>query len=105
MQFFYYKMNYFCYVLCHFLIFKFQQLETIDNGKPFADSVGDIEFTISVFRYYAGWCDKITGQTIPVGKPVLHKLINFFLFLKDTIHPGLAEIPALDGGTDSNIIN
>ena len=44
-----------------------QSLETLDNGKPFHDSIGDIMFAIGVFRYYAGWADKVTGQTIPVG--------------------------------------
>ncbi|XP_050411739.1 retinal dehydrogenase 2 [Patella vulgata] len=41
-------------------------LETLDNGKPFLDAVDDVRATIDVFQYYAGWCDKITGKTIPV---------------------------------------
>ncbi|CAK9291704.1 unnamed protein product [Gordionus sp. m RMFG-2023] len=41
-------------------------LESIDSGKPFKDSVNDVVLAIGVLRYYAGWCDKITGQTIPV---------------------------------------
>nr|AVR59241.1 aldehyde dehydrogenase 1 [Platynereis dumerilii] len=41
-------------------------LDTLDNGKPFTDAKEDIEFSINVMRYYAGWCDKITGKTIPV---------------------------------------
>ncbi|XP_046373568.1 retinal dehydrogenase 2-like [Haliotis rufescens] len=41
-------------------------LETLDNGKPFHGSVGDIMFGINVIRYYAGWSDKIQGRTIPV---------------------------------------
>lgn len=41
-------------------------LETLDNGKPFGDSVFDINCAIDTFRYYAGWCDKIHGNTIPV---------------------------------------
>ncbi|XP_067667268.1 retinal dehydrogenase 2-like [Haliotis asinina] len=41
-------------------------LETLDNGKPFQGSVGDILFGINVIRYYAGWADKIQGKTIPV---------------------------------------
>ncbi|KAF7402934.1 hypothetical protein HZH66_005201 [Vespula vulgaris] len=40
-------------------------LESIDNGKTYGDAVFDIKFSIDVFRYYAGWCDKINGQTIP----------------------------------------
>ena len=46
----------------------FQELETLDNGKAYTDSIGDVELVIDTFRYYAGWADKITGQTIPVGK-------------------------------------
>ncbi|HVV99864.1 MAG TPA: aldehyde dehydrogenase family protein [Planctomycetaceae bacterium] len=42
-------------------------LETLDNGKPISDSRGaDLPLVIDCLRYYAGWCDKIVGQTIPV---------------------------------------
>jgi len=42
-------------------------LETLDNGKPIADSrAADIPLVIDCLRYYAGWADKIQGQTIPV---------------------------------------
>ncbi|BFZ01963.1 hypothetical protein BsWGS_05002 [Bradybaena similaris] len=43
-------------------------LETLDNGKAFAlhGSIGDTFFSAQVFRYYAGWADKICGRTIPV---------------------------------------
>jgi len=43
-------------------------LESQDNGKPYnvAKNV-DIALAIKVFRYYAGWCDKIQGTTIPIG--------------------------------------
>lgn len=41
-------------------------LETIDNGKTYADSLFDVNGSIDVMRYYAGWCDKITGKTIPM---------------------------------------
>ncbi|KAF2880444.1 hypothetical protein ILUMI_25722 [Ignelater luminosus] len=40
-------------------------LETLDNGKPYEDSIFDINCAISTFRYYAGYCDKIHGSTIP----------------------------------------
>ncbi|KAI2628981.1 aldehyde dehydrogenase [Xylaria nigripes] len=40
-------------------------IETWDNGKPYGDSLGDIAEVISCIRYYAGWADKIFGQTIP----------------------------------------
>jgi aldehyde dehydrogenase (NAD+) len=42
-------------------------LETLDNGKPIADSLAaDLPLTLQCYRYYAGWADKIHGQTIPV---------------------------------------
>lgn len=47
----------------------FKQLETYNNGKPFKDSVSDIEYSAKVLEYYAGWADKVTGQTIPVDGP------------------------------------
>ena len=42
-------------------------LETLDNGKPIKDSRNiDLPLTIDCLRYYAGYADKIHGQTIPV---------------------------------------
>lgn len=42
-------------------------LETLDNGKPIADSrAADVPLVIDCLRYYAGWADKIHGDTIPV---------------------------------------
>ena len=43
------------------------ELETLDNGKPISESRhGDLPLVIDCLRYYAGWADKIHGQTIPV---------------------------------------
>ena len=42
-------------------------LETLDNGKPIRDArAADLPLVIDCLRYYAGWADKIHGQTIPV---------------------------------------
>jgi aldehyde dehydrogenase (NAD+) len=42
-------------------------LETLDNGKPIREArEGDLPLVIDCLRYYAGWADKIHGQTIPV---------------------------------------
>ncbi|XP_022236933.1 aldehyde dehydrogenase, mitochondrial-like, partial [Limulus polyphemus] len=38
----------------------------MDCGKPFKDSLGDMELGIKTIRYYAGWADKVHGKTIPV---------------------------------------
>jgi aldehyde dehydrogenase (NAD+) len=45
-------------------------LETLDNGKPIAESRGwDAPGAAAVLRYYAGWADKIHGETIPIAGP------------------------------------
>ena len=42
-------------------------LESLDNGKPVRDAkAADLPLTIDCLRYYAGFSDKIHGQTIPV---------------------------------------
>ena len=42
-------------------------LETLDNGKPINDARNaDVPLVIDCLRYYAGWADKITGDTVPV---------------------------------------
>ena len=42
-------------------------LETLDNGKPISDArAADLPLVIDCLRYYAGWADKIHGDTIPV---------------------------------------
>ncbi|KAJ7171297.1 aldehyde dehydrogenase domain-containing protein [Mycena filopes] len=40
-------------------------IEALDNGKTFnwAKHV-DVSFAIQTFKYYAGWADKLTGQTL-----------------------------------------
>jgi aldehyde dehydrogenase (NAD+) len=42
-------------------------LETLNNGKPYRDSLTiDLPMTVKCYRYYAGWADKVHGKTIPV---------------------------------------
>jgi aldehyde dehydrogenase (NAD+) len=51
-------------------------LESLDNGKPYRDSLSaDLPLTIKCYRYYAGWADKIHGKTIPVEG-------NFFCYTR-----------------------
>ena len=43
------------------------RLETIHNGKPISESRHiEIPAAAECFEYYAGWADKVTGETIPV---------------------------------------
>ena len=45
-------------------------LETLDNGKPFSVAqVADVPLAADLFRYMAGWCTKIEGNTIPISVP------------------------------------
>jgi len=43
------------------------RLESMDNGKPIFESrYIDIPSAAETFYYYAGWCTKLEGETIPV---------------------------------------
>ena len=48
---------------------EFSRLETAHNGKTLFESKIEISMTVNTLRYYAGWCDKITGETLPVEGP------------------------------------
>lgn len=52
---------------------KIASIESIDNGKPYHNEClnGDLVESYEVFKYYAGWSDKKTGQLI--GSQVLGK--------------------------------
>ncbi len=46
------------------------ELETLDNGKPLKVArVADVPLAAELFRYMAGWCTKIEGNTIPLSVP------------------------------------
>jgi phenylacetaldehyde dehydrogenase len=45
-------------------------LECLDNGKPLASTLAkDVPSAASVFRYYAGYCDKIHGTSNHISSP------------------------------------
>src|SRR3989449_276004 len=48
-------------------------VETKNNGKPLVESKIDVAMAIETLRYYAGWADKVTGDTLPVSG-------NFFTY-------------------------
>jgi acyl-CoA reductase-like NAD-dependent aldehyde dehydrogenase len=48
------------------------EIESLDAGKPLAAvRRQDMPAVIDTLRYYAGWCDKITGQVIPARPDAL----------------------------------
>jgi len=49
---------------------EFAHLETIDNGKPIFESRHvDMPTVVGCLRYFAGWADKISGETLSVEGP------------------------------------
>ena len=49
---------------------EFAELEALDNGKPVTNARrDDVQGSINMFRYMAGWSTRLTGETIPVSSP------------------------------------
>lgn len=44
-------------------------LESLDNGKPVPHAMIDVGMSVDILRYFAGWTEKIHGQTIPISGP------------------------------------
>jgi aldehyde dehydrogenase (NAD+) len=45
-------------------------LEVLNKGKPIGEAKNaDMPLVLDCFRYYAGWADKVYGETVPVGLP------------------------------------
>jgi aldehyde dehydrogenase (NAD+) len=42
-------------------------VESLDSGKRLAEALGDVLGAARCFEYYAGACDKLHGDTIPLG--------------------------------------
>jgi phenylacetaldehyde dehydrogenase len=48
------------------------QLESLDNGKPFAvAAAADVPLAADLFHYMAGWATKIEGNTINISVPYM----------------------------------
>jgi phenylacetaldehyde dehydrogenase len=46
------------------------QLESLDNGKPYAVALGaDVPLAADLFHYMAGWATKIEGNSINISVP------------------------------------
>ena len=64
---------------------EFAELETRNNGKPLFESKIDVAMAVQTYRYYAGWADKVTGDTLPVDGP-------FFTY---TLHEPVGVVGAI----------
>ncbi|SLN63633.1 aldehyde dehydrogenase family protein [Oceanibacterium hippocampi] len=45
--------------------------ECLDSGKPLAEAEGDVGGAARAFEYYAGACDKLQGDSFPIGPTYL----------------------------------
>jgi phenylacetaldehyde dehydrogenase len=51
---------------------EFAQLESLDNGKPFAVAkAADVPLAAELFRYMAGWATKLDGSTLALSVPYM----------------------------------
>ena len=49
---------------------EFAELEALDNGKPVTNARrDDVQGSINMFRYMAGWATRLNGETIQVSSP------------------------------------
>ena len=49
---------------------EFAEIESLDNGKPVTNArSSDVAGSIDMFRYMAGWPQRLAGETIPVSSP------------------------------------
>lgn len=46
-------------------------VECLDSGKPLAEAEGDVRGAARAFEYYAGACDKLQGDSFPLGPSYL----------------------------------
>ncbi|MGE5047827.1 MAG: aldehyde dehydrogenase [Deltaproteobacteria bacterium] len=51
---------------------KIARLESSDNGRPIRETSAQSAIVARWYRYFAGWADKIEGETIPVQGPFLN---------------------------------
>jgi phenylacetaldehyde dehydrogenase len=52
------------------------RLESADNGRPIRETSAQARIVPRWFRYFAGWADKIEGETIPVEGPYLNYTVR-----------------------------
>ncbi|MBC7704007.1 MAG: aldehyde dehydrogenase family protein, partial [Rhodoferax sp.] len=51
-------------------------VETLDSGKRLSEALGDVAGAAGCFAYYAGACDKLQGDSIPLGSDYLAYTVN-----------------------------
>ncbi|MDR1941351.1 MAG: aldehyde dehydrogenase family protein [Endomicrobium sp.] len=51
------------------------EIDTLNNGKPLRDSLGDVSDSAACFRYYGGLIDKPSGQVYSVPDPNMQSFV------------------------------
>ena len=70
------------------------QLVTLENGKLLKDArSSDAGGAASTFRYYAGWCTKIEGETLDISQPQKGGKQNFAFTKREPIGVVAAIVP------------
>ena len=52
------------------------RMESISNGRPIAETSSQMLVVASYFRYFAGFCDKIQGSTVPTDRGHLNYTVR-----------------------------
>jgi acyl-CoA reductase-like NAD-dependent aldehyde dehydrogenase len=63
------------------------RLESQDNGRPVRETSAQSAIVARWYRYFAGWADKIEGETIPVEGPYLNYTLRVPLGVVGQITP------------------
>ena len=65
---------------------EFAYLESLDNGKPLTVArAADVPLAAELFRYMAGWANKLEGNTIPLSVPYTPKARYLSYTLREPI--------------------
>ena len=65
--------------LLHAAAEEFAELEALESGRSLANTrLFDVDLSVDYLRYMAGWCTKITGETVPVSTPYMPAEASFF---------------------------
>lgn len=55
------------------------QVLTLENGKPYANAVAEVDISARIFRYFSGWPDKASGDVLPINSKNGEQILNFTL--------------------------
>jgi acyl-CoA reductase-like NAD-dependent aldehyde dehydrogenase len=53
------------------------EIETRDNGKLYAEMLGQLRYIPSFYRYFGGMADKLEGNVVPIDKPDIFNFNQF----------------------------